>query len=83
MCNLQWIENNTWTDSVQTHIEIALFGDFEGPVLISNVSVAGNIWVNSSWWRGASTGESWHPPCALAFAGTSDIRCGNTSQQAG
>ena len=99
------IERNTWTDSVQTHIEVAPYSSVEGPVrislfcfvltkstllatllatyadepsdlqlLISNVTIAENRWVNSSWWR-VSTEEDWQPPCATAKAGTSGIRC--------
>ena len=86
-CGIRWksshstISNNTWNRSLLTRVEVAALPNdgSEGPLLITNVTVEGNTFVDSTFKR-CSDPEvpGWDPPCAFS-QGVENLTCLKTT----
>ena len=74
-CGIRWkssnstIVNNTWNRSLLTRVEVAALPNDggEGPLIISNVTVEGNAFVDTTFKRsGDPEVGGWAPPCAFS-----------------
>ena len=88
-CGIRWksshsmISNNTWNRSLLTRVEVAALPNDggEGPLLITNVTLEDNVFVDTTFRRcGDPEVPGWDPPCAFS-QGVESLACWKTTDK--